>query len=124
MGTSHSKVGSGWDRDKASRRLVGSGTMAVRSHTPMIIAPRLMPKRTHRPRPASSLAMVASLAVFLLGLVPTASRGAQSDDVSKAQPGRTLLPAATRPVDYARDIAPILSRNCYRCHGPKKEQGG
>lgn len=35
-----------------------------------------------------------------------------------------LPPPADRTVDYARDVAPILERSCYRCHGPKKHQAG
>jgi hypothetical protein len=35
-----------------------------------------------------------------------------------------LPPAAQQAVDFTRDIAPILSKSCQRCHGPKKQEGG
>jgi mono/diheme cytochrome c family protein len=34
-----------------------------------------------------------------------------------------LPPAATKPVDYARDIQPLLKKSCYKCHGPEKQKG-
>jgi mono/diheme cytochrome c family protein len=36
-----------------------------------------------------------------------------------------LLPAlgvAAEPVDYLRDVKPILAKNCFKCHGPDKQQ--
>jgi ankyrin repeat protein/mono/diheme cytochrome c family protein len=35
-----------------------------------------------------------------------------------------LPPAASRKVDYKRDIQPLLSQNCYSCHGPEVQQAG
>ncbi len=35
-----------------------------------------------------------------------------------------LPPAATRPVDFARDIQPIFSAHCFKCHGADKQQSG
>jgi len=37
-------------------------------------------------------------------------------DVSK------LPPAATRLVDFVKDIQPLLSKNCHACHGPEKQK--
>lgn len=37
-------------------------------------------------------------------------------DVSK------LPPAATRPVDFVKDIQPLLTKHCYPCHGPEKQK--
>ena len=31
---------------------------------------------------------------------------------------------AAEPVDYVRDIKPILAKNCYECHGPQKQRSG
>jgi mono/diheme cytochrome c family protein len=31
---------------------------------------------------------------------------------------------AAEPVDYARDIKPILAKNCYTCHGANKQSAG
>src|SRR5262249_26127693 len=39
-----------------------------------------------------------------------------------AAPPRRLPPAANRPVDFTRDIRPILERTCLACHGPDKQR--
>ena len=39
-------------------------------------------------------------------------------------PAAQLPPAATRKVDFAKDIQPILTNACFECHGPEKQKGG
>src|SRR5690348_9367022 len=38
---------------------------------------------------------------------------------SRAEERPTPTPA---PIDFNRDVRPILSENCYQCHGPDKNQ--
>ena len=38
--------------------------------------------------------------------------------------GSKLPPAATRPVDFAKDIKPIFEKSCYSCHGADKQRSG
>jgi len=33
-----------------------------------------------------------------------------------------LPPAATRPIDFVKDVQPIFSSRCYECHGEKKQK--
>jgi hypothetical protein len=33
-----------------------------------------------------------------------------------------LPPPAARPVDFVKDIQPMLARDCYSCHGPEKQK--
>ena len=35
-----------------------------------------------------------------------------------------LPPAATRTVDFVKDIQPLFSQHCYKCHGPDKQLSG
>src|SRR2546426_1041445 len=34
-----------------------------------------------------------------------------------------LPPAAARPIDFTKDIQPLLERSCLKCHGPEKAKG-
>src|SRR5437867_12894267 len=45
-----------------------------------------------------------------------ASGNAAEADLAK------LPPAATRPVDFAKDIQPIFAKSCYGCHGPLRQE--
>lgn len=35
-----------------------------------------------------------------------------------------LPPAASRPVDFVKDIQPLFAQYCYKCHGPDKQLSG
>ncbi len=35
-----------------------------------------------------------------------------------------LPPALPRPVDYVREVQPLLEANCYKCHGPSRTENG
>ncbi len=55
---------------------------------------------------------------FLL-LVAAGARAAEADiDLSK------LPPPAAMVVDYVKDIQPLLSGHCVKCHGAEKQRGG
>ncbi len=62
--------------------------------------------------------------VFCLSLIAV---GFISDVVSlRGAPvtSAQLPPAATRPVDFAKDLSPLFAERCYGCHGPKKQESG
>ena len=58
---------------------------------------------------AISIPALLSLGVALL---PLATRAAD------------LPPPAAHPVDFVKDIQPILSKSCLKCHGPEKQKNG
>ncbi|MBI3836703.1 MAG: PSD1 domain-containing protein [Planctomycetia bacterium] len=35
-----------------------------------------------------------------------------------------MPPPVSRPIDFGRDIRPLLARHCYACHGPDAQEGG
>lgn len=53
-----------------------------------------------------------------VALLPGLTLAAADVDVSR------LPPAAGHTVDFARDIQPIFTANCLKCHGPEKQKGG
>ena len=59
--------------------------------------------------------ILIGLWVGLLGPLPGRAAAA---DISK------LPPAATRPVEFAKDVQPIFEASCWNCHGPKKSESG
>src|SRR5688572_26385549 len=55
---------------------------------------------------------------ILIGALMAAAVMAAGIDTSK------LPPSVTRPVDYAKDVQPLLAESCYGCHGPKRQEAG
>ncbi len=65
-------------------------------------------KQVVRPSRWAKLAWAAVAApLLLLGMQPA-----------------TLRAQAPRPVDFGREIQPLLAKRCYSCHGPDKQKGG
>ena len=60
------------------------------------------------------LAKLAALAAAMLCGVGALA----AVDISK------LPPAASRPVDFAKEIRPLLQERCFKCHGPDKQKNG
>ena len=60
----------------------------------------------------------AVVAGFLSVILAGRPALAATVDVSK------LPPAATRPVDFAKDVQPIFAKSCASCHGAEKQKSG
>ncbi|MEO6434261.1 MAG: DUF1549 domain-containing protein, partial [Tepidisphaeraceae bacterium] len=64
--------------------------------------------------------VIAIVAALIAILAISSTDSTRADD---AKPAAALAPApSNRKIDFNRDIRPILTDNCYFCHGPDKEQ--
>lgn len=36
----------------------------------------------------------------------------------------TILPSTRRAVDFTKEIRPLFREHCFKCHGPKRQEGG
>ena len=61
----------------------------------------------------------------LLALLTGAALALSAAEAKKAPLDLSKLPpAASGPVDFARDIQPLFAAKCYSCHGVEKQKGG
>src|SRR5262245_41557589 len=58
--------------------------------------------------------------IGLCALAWLATVGVAADPPAASSP--TLPPAAARSVNFVRDVQPLFAANCYRCHGPDKQE--
>ena len=59
---------------------------------------------------------------FWVGFLGFLTAFAQPPVGAADAPPAPLPPAAATPVDFVRDIEPLLTRNCYSCHGPERQK--
>jgi hypothetical protein len=56
--------------------------------------------------------------LFVTALIGLSCVAALAADVDVLK----LPPAATRTIDFARDVRPLFEQTCYGCHGPEKQK--
>jgi mono/diheme cytochrome c family protein len=61
---------------------------------------------------------MTALTLAFLGSLAALSLASDSPEAKK------LPPAASRSIDFTRDVEPILAQTCLSCHGPQKQRGG
>jgi mono/diheme cytochrome c family protein len=84
--------------------VVFSATFGRKPAWPVFVTGSLQLKQVVRQMAGAAVVLLTTLAA------PAAV------DVSK------LPPAAARPVDFSKDIQPLLAKHCFACHGPEKQK--
>jgi len=68
---------------------------------------------------------ILSFVTGALVVLIIASRSAVADEAGDgAAAAGQATPQAVKPIDFARQVQPILARRCYACHGPDHVEGG
>lgn len=86
--------------------------MTVNRQTSNYLPPHFLPKQL----------LVLALSVLLIG-APLAPAQTLAED-AEAEATAAEAEASDPQVDFARDIAPVLTRHCVACHNAKKAEGG
>ncbi|MDR3618476.1 MAG: PSD1 and planctomycete cytochrome C domain-containing protein [Paludisphaera borealis] len=71
---------------------------------------------------ASGLRRFASLFAGLIAAAAVSGTARGGDVAPDAAPKPAPTPAKPRPVNFAREVRPILSDSCFACHGPDDKQ--
>ena len=62
--------------------------------------------------------LLGALLMMAAGFIGATAKGA---DAEQSQSGEAALPApAKKKIEFDRDINPILTEHCIKCHGAKK----
>lgn len=63
---------------------------------------------------------------YIRSLTLLAVFGVSADLAAAANPATpaSLPPAASRPVDFVKELEPLFAERCYDCHGEKKQESG
>lgn len=72
-------------------------------------------------RPASGTVWKAGLRMAVTCVLGTLALAAARVHASAAEQGDA--PPASRPVDFVRDVEPLLAEHCHHCHGPEQQRG-
>jgi hypothetical protein len=62
--------------------------------------------------------LLIAFGFLLAGVIFLAPGSAATEPPVPAQPSKVASTSSARHVDFNRDVVPILSNTCYKCHGP------
>lgn len=75
-----------------------------------------------RPDPCCRFVSAVGIAGCLVAVMTAIAAGSDNAESDKQQTATRLPPPAKKKIDFARDVAPILAKHCYDCHGPEEQE--